>query len=92
MIRTLSLLLAAAFMVASAAQAHSWYPWQCCHDQDCRPVKCEDLTETKDGYEDDGVKFSKSMEQPSKDRMCHVCIMGDGAGRHGMCVFTLQGT
>jgi len=83
-------IIVALLLVLSTSQAlaHSWYPTECCHDQDCRPVKCEDITETKTGFEYDGVKFTKSSERPSQDRFCHVCIMG----RSGLCVFTRQGS
>lgn len=74
------------------ASAHSWYDMACCHDQDCKPVPCEAITELRDGFEYDGVKFTKAMEKPSQDRHCHVCIMGSGAGRRGLCVYTQQGT
>jgi hypothetical protein len=78
--------------LAAAAFAHSWYPINCCSDHDCQPVKCEDILETKDGLEYDGIRFLKLMEHPSQDRYCHVCIYGQGTARRGVCVFTMQGT
>lgn len=88
MTRVLALLLA----LTVPAVGHSWYPAYCCHDEDCRPVPCEDISETPDGFVYDGVKFAKSAEKPSEDRRCHVCIYGKGSGRTGLCLFTLQGT
>ncbi|HEX7960715.1 MAG TPA: hypothetical protein VF493_12400 [Terriglobales bacterium] len=85
-------LLLALLLLSSEAMAHSWYPMECCHDQDCRKVPCDELVETPNGYLFDGVTFSKAMERPSKDRWCHVCIMGSGGGRRGLCVFTQQGS
>jgi hypothetical protein len=76
-------------LLPSVALAHSFYPYECCHDQDCRPVRCEDIEETPTGYRYDGVEFSKSAERPSQDRYCHVCISKAG---NGLCLFTLQGT
>jgi hypothetical protein len=46
MTRALLLLLA----LTVPALAHSWYPPHCCSDQDCQPVKCEDISETPDGF------------------------------------------
>ena len=43
------LLAAALMMVSGAATAHSWYPKECCHDNDCRPVPCAELTATNLG-------------------------------------------
>ena len=34
--------------VAKCAEAHSWYPQECCHDVDCHPVGCETLAENAD--------------------------------------------
>jgi hypothetical protein len=31
-------------LINSAAGAHSWYPKECCSDNDCRPVPCAELT------------------------------------------------
>lgn len=85
-------LIALLLVLSTQAGAHSWYPMNCCHDQDCHPVPCDQLVETPDGYIFDGVTFSKLNEQPSQDRHCHVCIMGSGSARRGLCVFTQQGS
>lgn len=82
---------------STVAFAHGWYPIQCCAGQDCRPVACEDISETLDGFVYDGVKFSKASQQPSQDQHCHVCIfefkdLKGKATRQGRCIFTLQGT
>jgi hypothetical protein len=37
-------LLVVAQLINSAAGAHSWYPKECCSDNDCRPVPCAELT------------------------------------------------
>ena len=33
-------LLTALMLISGVATAHSWYPKECCHDKDCRPVPC----------------------------------------------------
>jgi hypothetical protein len=82
--------------IAIAVKAHSWYPQECCSENDCRPVPCEELYEQDDG----GIKyndltfgdriFSKEKIKPSQDRYCHVCI-GLQAGTP-YCVFVMQGS
>jgi hypothetical protein len=51
--------LALALLTARASFAHGWYPWNCCSDHDCVRVKCEDILETAEGFEYDGVRFLK---------------------------------
>lgn len=86
------LAILALLALATAAQAHSWYPWECCSDHDCQRVKCEDIAEVDGGFRYDGVTFMRSAEKPSQDRYCHVCILGQGDARRGLCLFTLQGS
>lgn len=64
---------------------HSWYPIECCSDNDCRPVPCDELQEQADGsvkYRDSLV-FSKNQVKVSQDSNCHVCHIGDKT----YCVF-----
>jgi hypothetical protein len=37
------LLAATLMLVSGAANAHSWYPKECCHDNDCHPIPCSDI-------------------------------------------------
>jgi hypothetical protein len=69
-----SLSIAASVLVSSQAYAHSWYPHDCCHGQDCRPVPCDELVETRYGLMWRGVVlFSETQVRPSLDQFCHVC-------------------
>ena len=36
-------------LIVSPAGAHSWYPKECCHNDDCHPVPCGELTTTRYG-------------------------------------------
>src|ERR1700722_8506421 len=68
------LLTATLVLITSAAYAHSWYPHDCCHDADCRPVPCDELVETRHGVMWRGVVlFNDAQEKASQDRFCHVC-------------------
>ena len=58
-----------------SAIGHEWYSANCCSDQDCFPVACEDILEKEDGsYLYNKIPFNKSMAFPSQDSKCHVCI------------------
>lgn len=68
------LLAAALILVSGAAYSHSWYPHNCCHDGDCRPVPCDELVETRNGIMWRGVVlFSDAQVKASQDQFCHVC-------------------
>jgi hypothetical protein len=68
------LLAAALILVSSAAYSHSWYPHDCCHDGDCRPVPCDELVETRNGIMWRGVVlFNDAQVKASQDQFCHVC-------------------
>lgn len=79
--------LAFGLALTTIASAHSWYPMQCCHDQDCHPVACDEISETKDGAEWNRFKFRKDQIHPSQDSKCHVCI---GHGEYPYCIFMQQ--
>ena len=67
--------LALAQLIASAAGAHSWYPKECCSDEDCRPVPCDELIESGYGLTWRGkVFFNERQTHASLDNRCHVCI------------------
>ena len=77
--------------------AHSWYPWQCCHDIDCGPV-----LELK--YLDDGkmsvmtkvgiaVVGENFVRQESQDEQMHACMRKSPADGQMilMCLFVPPG-
>ena len=69
------LLAAALMLVSGAATAHSWYPKECCHDNDCRPVPCAELSyRDKDVVWRKHVYFNGPMIRESKNGDCHVCV------------------
>ena len=68
--------LTVAQLIVSPAGAHSWYPKECCHNDDCHPVPCGELTTTRYGLSWKGVAvFSEPMIRFSPDGACHVCGM-----------------
>src|SRR5262249_4201649 len=42
-------LAAGLMLVNSTATAHSWYPHECCSENDCHPVPCAELVLTPEG-------------------------------------------
>jgi len=77
MIRPYATALALALALAThRAPAHEWYPKNCCSDQDCHPVACEEITSSPDYYKWHGMLFPKNASFPSKDGGCHVCASG----------------
>jgi hypothetical protein len=91
------LLSAALMLVSGTATAHSWYPKECCHDKDCRPVPCAELSyPDKDVVWRKFVYFSAPMIRESKDGDCHVCVKEGLAASIipylPLCVFVPQAT
>ena len=89
--------LAAAVMLLlnGAAVAHSWYPKECCHDKECRPVPCAELHYDGDSVRYGRIYFSKRMIRQSHDEGCHVCYadpMGSIIPSVPFCVFVPQAT
>jgi hypothetical protein len=67
----LAYLLAALLVINGAAEAHSWYPRDCCHDADCRPVPCAELVATRNGLMWRGaVIFNDQQIKASQDESC----------------------
>src|SRR5262249_36438702 len=69
--------IAAAMMLigVTAADGHSWYPHDCCHDNDCKPVPCGELIEMRHSLMWRGVVvFNETQVKPSRDQFCHVCV------------------
>jgi hypothetical protein len=74
--KTFACLLTVAQLIVSPAGAHSWYPKECCHNDDCHPVPCGELTTTRYGLSWKGVAvFSELMIRFSPDGACHVSGM-----------------
>ena len=73
--RHICMLAAAVMLFNGSATAHSWYPHECCHDGDCRPVPCAELSyRNKDLVWRQHLYFSGPMIRESKDGNCHVCV------------------
>ena len=78
------------------AQAHDWYPPECCSGRDCFRINADELVETRNGdwlYVPRNIIFPRDKVRPSQDRHFHVCI-GNSGYNDGvpLCAFVLQGS
>lgn len=75
-----ALLVALFAWTVRSAQAHKWYPRECCHGKDCGELvstrKENGLTiyRNKQGLE--GTRNYSTSERVSPDMKEHVCIVG----------------
>jgi len=73
------------------ALAHSWYDWDCCHDQDCRPIAMEEVEEIDHGqwrHIASNTVIEKVNVRPSRDGQFHLCTP------HGVpkCLYIVSGS
>ena len=81
-------LLTLSQLIVSPAAAHSWYPKECCSDNDCRPVSCAELTKINLGLTwRRSVNFNDMQTRDSRDQFCHVCIKSHAGFDLPICVF-----
>jgi hypothetical protein len=94
----LVILSSLALFIAAAefdlAQAHDFYPYDCCHNRDCYPVDESELTPTSQGWRVEatgevlGYTSTKVRQTPAEaDAPYHRCSQkGERAGRT-LCIF-----
>jgi hypothetical protein len=81
------------FLVGTA-RAHDWYDQACCHDKDCRPVKCEDIERITTAHgsgwiwhrDKGGIWFPQDRLKHSLDGNCHACI-SEATTPPGICLY-----
>jgi hypothetical protein len=75
------------------AAAHSWYPLECCHDQDCAPVDRVQSLPNLDGFYVTTALGSALVpatfpKRESKDGRMHVCLRKQPNGKmRVLCLF-----
>jgi hypothetical protein len=86
--------LSIAFLLAgiTAPLAHSWYPLECCSEQDCRELdetRGETVTETPAGWQLwDGRIVVRQRARLSPDKKFHLC---ETRSRNILCFFAPPG-
>jgi len=61
-------------LIAGIILVHSWYPNECCHENDCKPIPCAELTYKDDDVLWDHHAYPRRFVQLSPDGACHICI------------------
>ena len=71
----LMIALGLGLLLVGPAKAHSWYSWECCHDQDCAPIALSETPkEEKGGFTlIDGRHIPYKDLKPSPDGQWHLC-------------------
>lgn len=97
-----SLVALAAFAVlyvfAAAALAHSFYGYECCSNQDCRPIPFDAVKITPQGYQvpsGDIIPFSSTKIKPTPaedpEQRFHWCTVAGRDTGHTLCLYVPQG-
>jgi hypothetical protein len=90
-------------LASAGATAHGFYDKNCCGDNDCHPVACEQISAVAGGFEYRDAQaratyfFTRDKMKPSPEG-CHVCIhhenqVWSGRDEHGapLCVYLPTG-
>ena len=86
-------LIGGAVLVGNLASAHDFYDEKCCHEQDCRPVKCHEVMSfgANKGWSWRKVFFPADRLHLGPDGYCHVCIGQPGLEPAGICIYLPPG-
>lgn len=76
------------------ADAHDWYPIECCSDKDCRPVSASAIRTGPQGYvinsSGETVGYRDSRVRTSPDDDYHWCNAGGMEKGRTICLFVPQ--
>lgn len=88
------LLIVGIVLLAQAAQAHSWYPTECCSGQDCAPIDLNQTPKEENGgftLQDGSHRHIAYKDvRSSPDGKWHLCeskYQPNLADRHIYCVY-----
>ena len=86
-------LIGGAALFGNLASAHSFYDEKCCHEQDCRPVKCNEILSfgPSKGWSWRKAFFPADRLHLSPDGNCHVCVGKPGLEPAGICIYLPPG-
>jgi hypothetical protein len=75
-------MLAIALLIhaCASANAHSWYPHECCSDRDCYPLPAGAVKEVPGGYQliENGEFIPHADTRNGQDDQFHICRWPDG--------------
>ncbi len=73
------------------ASAHSWYPFECCSDADCKPLPDDAIIEEQYGYRvkssGEMIGFGDPKIRFSPDGQWHRCSYGGLPEANTICLF-----
>lgn len=77
-------------LLAGLILVHSWYPNECCGDEHCHPVPCDEISEDEKGAMHwKNLIFDGSQIRTSPDNECHVCnLLEKDRPVTPLCIFT----
>src|ERR1700729_245857 len=86
-------LIGGAVLFGNLASAHDFYDEKCCHEQDCRPVNCNEIMSFggNKGWSWRKVFFAADRLHLSPDGNCHVCVGQSGLEPAGICIYLPPG-
>lgn len=77
------------------AKSHDWYPYECCSNQDCFPLRDEEVNLTPGGYQITGhphvIPYGSSiikMTPAEGDGKYHLCTRDGERSGSTICLFT----
>jgi hypothetical protein len=84
-------LIGGATLFCNLASAHSFYDEECCHEKDCRAVKCDEIMSfgTNKGWSWRKAFLPADRLHLSPDDNCHVCISPSVSP--GICIYLPPG-
>ncbi len=87
--RITTLLVTCVFLAMGvpASQGHSWYPMECCHNQDCAPIVKEQDNKVTTEHGTVEVPQNFRPVRPSQDEKSHACIINNKL----ICIFRPAG-
>lgn len=63
------------------AEAHSWYPLECCGGRDCRSIPCEEIKSDGPDIIWKGFRTKREFVRHSLDNKCHICLTDESDTR-----------
>lgn len=83
-------LLSIILISAQIMSVHMFYDPECCENEHCHQVPCEEISDTKSGWVwhplGAAINFDRSKLKISPDGNCHVCVSA-ATVPHGICIY-----
>src|SRR5580704_1145073 len=74
-------LIAALGALIMPAEAHDWYPLECCGGHECHPIPCEEIKSDGPDIVWKGFRTRREFAWHSQDDKCHICLIDESDTR-----------